>query len=158
MSDSNELERIMQGLRQRAGLTEENTPQIDSKPQAQTRPQDTTLISFPEESIPMLTEVVQVPRYSKANLPESIDEVGFAALADRVEQNVMERLLRRSEQHLEERIKIDLAAVFERATQTLAADLQATLSQSIRDMVSSAVSDELTRLQSEITFGNRQKL
>jgi hypothetical protein len=155
MSDSKELDRIMQGLRERVGLTEENKP--IAKPKDETEAPSSGLTSFPEDSIPMLTEVVQVPRYSKANLPDNIDDVGFAALSDRVEQNVMERLLLRSEQHLEERIKTDLAAVLERATQTLTADLQATLSQSIRDMVSSAVSDELTRLQSEITFGNRQK-
>ncbi len=155
MSDSKELDRIMQGLRERAGLTDDNKP--ISKPKSETETPAGGLASFPEDSIPMLTEVVQVPRYSKANLPDNIDDVGFAALSDRVEQNVMERLLLRSEQHLEERIKTDLAVVLERATQTLTADLQATLSQSIRDMVSSAVSDELTRLQSEITFGNRQK-
>jgi hypothetical protein len=155
MSDSKELDRIMQGLRKRAGLTEENN--AIPEPKSETDIPAGGLASFPEDSIPMLTEVVQVPRYSKANLPDNIDDVGFAALSDRVEQNVMERLLLRSEQHLEERIKTDLAAVLERATQTLTADLQATLSQSIRDMVSSAVSDELTRLQSEITFGNRQK-
>jgi hypothetical protein len=155
MSDSKELDRIMQGLRERAGLTDDNKP--ISKPKNETETLAGGLASFPEDSIPMLTEVVQVPRYSKANLPDNIDDVGFAALSDRVEQNVMERLLLRSEQHLEERIKTDLAAVLERATRTLTADLQATLSQSIRDMVSSAVSDELTRLQSEITFGNRQK-
>lgn len=155
MSDSKELDRIMQGLRERAGLTDENKP--ISKLKNETETPAGSLATFPEDSIPMLTEVVQVPRYSKANLPDNIDDVGFAALSDRVEQNVMERLLLRSEQHLEERIKTDLAAVLERATQTLTADLQATLSQSIRDMVSSAVSDELTRLQSEITFGNRQK-
>jgi hypothetical protein len=155
MSDSKELDRIMQGLRERAGLTDENKP--ISKLKNETETPAGGLATFPEDSIPMLTEVVQVPRYSKANLPDNIDDVGFAALSDRVEQNVMERLLLRSEQHLEERIKTDLAAVLERATRTLTADLQATLSQSIRDMVSSAVSDELTRLQSEITFGNRQK-
>ena len=146
VADHNEIERVMQVLRERAGLS-------GSAPSAP-RPQ-AALQTLPEDNIPMLTEVVQVPRYNKPDLPDAIDEVKWGALADRVEQNVMERILKRSETLLEAQLKDDLSTVLERAASTLAADLHATLSQSIRDMVSRAVTDELTRLQTEISLGKR---
>jgi hypothetical protein len=149
MTDSNEIERIMQVLRDRAGIR-------DDAPKQVTINEDVALVTLPDDNIPMLTEVVQVPRYSKNELPKAIDDVQFAALSDRVEQNVMERILRHSEQLLDAKLKEDLAPVLQRVTETLVADLKTTLSQSIRDMVSNAVTDELTRLQSEITFGKRQ--
>jgi hypothetical protein len=166
MTDSNEIERIMQVLRDRAGIREDTN--FDAKKLEPARALKTTgdksleinhdvaLVTLPDDNIPMLTEVVQVPRYSKSELPKAIDDVQFAALSERVEANVMERILRHSEQLLDARLKIDLESVLQRATETLAADLKTTLSQSIRDLVSHAVSEELTRLQSEITFGTRK--
>jgi hypothetical protein len=165
MTDSNEIERIMQVLRDRAGIRDDSN--FDAQKHESTKTvkgaippsieinESVALVTLPDDNIPMLTEVVQVPRYSKAELPKAIDDVQFAALSDRVEHNVMERILRHSEQLLDAKLKEDLAPVLQRATETLVADLKTTLSQSIRDMVSNAVADELTRLQSEITFGKR---
>lgn len=171
MTDHNEIERVMQVLRERAGLSGSglgsgsgsvdlirdigtvDSPKSSTSNELNTR--GYSVESLPEDNIPMLTEVVQVPRYNKPDLPDALDEVKWGALADRVEQNVMERILRRSEALLESQLKEDLNTVLERATSTLAADLHATLSQSIRDMVSRAVTDELTRLQTEISLGKR---
>jgi hypothetical protein len=163
MTDSNEIERIMQVLRDRAGIRDDSNfdeqkidsaiaGKINTNPQVEIN-ENVALVTLPDDNIPMLTEVVQVPRYSKTELPKTIDDVQFSALSDRVEHNVMERILRHSEQLLDAKLKDDLAPVLQRATETLVADLKTTLSQSIRDMVSNAVADELTRLQSEITFG-----
>jgi hypothetical protein len=149
MTDSTEIERIMQVLRDRAGMPDESPKPRAAEPQ--------TIVTLPEDNIPMLTEVVQVPRYSKNVLPQAIDDVQWTALSEKVQVNVMERLLRRSEQLIDAHLKQDLAVIIARATETLAADLQSTLSQSIRDMVSAAVADELTRLQSEITFSQHSK-
>jgi hypothetical protein len=171
MTDSNEIERIMQVLRDRAGIQPGNNQDSSREnnrenswdntkrdsPKSVEINHDVALVTLPDDNIPMLTEVVQVPRYSKAELPKAIDDVQFAALSERVEVNVMERILRHSEQLLDARLKADLESVLQRATETLAADLKTTLSQSIRDMVSHAVSEELTRLQSEITFGKRKE-
>jgi hypothetical protein len=165
MTDSNEIERIMQVLRDRAGIRDGSnvdSETVDSTKHGKTKAvppveinESVTLVTLPDDNIPMLTEVVQVPRYSKTELPKTIDDVQFAALSDRVEHNVMERILRHSEQLLDAKLKDDLTPVLQRAMETLVADLKTTLSQSIRDMVSNAVADELTRLQSEITFGKR---
>jgi hypothetical protein len=165
MTDSNEIERIMQVLRDRAGIRDDSVfdaknsdPPKSSKTGNETLvdlSHNVGLVTLPDDNIPMLTEVVQVPRYSKTELPKEIDDVQFAALSDRVEQNVLERILRHSEQILDAKLKEDLSPVLQRATETLVADLKTTLSHSIREMVSNAVADELTRLQSEITFGKR---
>jgi hypothetical protein len=160
MTDSNEIERIMQVLRDRAGIRDDEPnkpkPKADSPTESGGQNNSSaTLVTLPDDNIPMLTEVVQVPRYSKAELPKAIDDIQFAALSERVERNVMERILRHSEQILDAQLRDDLSSVIQRATETLAADLKTTLSQSIRDMVARAVEDELTRLQSEITFGKQ---
>jgi hypothetical protein len=165
MTDSNEIERIMQVLRDRAGIRDNSNFDAQKLESSKVDKTNTTspveinenvaLVTLPDDNIPMLTEVVQVPRYSKTELPKTIDDVQFSALSDRVEHNVMERILRHSEQLLDAKLKDDLAPVLQRAMETLVADLKTTLSQSIRDMVSNAVADELTRLQSEITFGKR---
>lgn len=165
MTDSNEIERIMKVLRDRAGIRDATTSddhQPDSPKPEKHEPlrdieinHDIALVTLPDDNIPMLTEVVQVPRYSKTELPKAIDDVQFAALSERVEHNVMERILRHSEKLFDAKLKEDLSPILQRATETLVADLKTTLSQSIRDMVSNAVADELTRLQSEITFGKR---
>jgi hypothetical protein len=162
MTDSTEIERIMQVLRDRAGMQNDlsETPaearfrEID---RPSYRPSVPSLVTVPEDSIPMLTEVVEVPRYSSTELPEAIDDVQWAALSERVELNVMERMLRRTEQMIDAKLNQDLSQVIARATQTLSADLATTISESIRDLVSNAVADELTRLQSEITFGLYKK-
>jgi hypothetical protein len=165
MTDPNEIERIMQVLRDRAGIRDDSNfdaQKLESSKVEKTIStsqveinENVALVTLPDDNIPMLTEVVQVPRYSKTELPKAIDDVQFSALSERVEHNVMERILRHSEQLLDAKLKDDLAPVLQRATETLIADLKTTLSQSIRDMVSNAVADELTRLQSEITFGKR---
>jgi hypothetical protein len=152
MTDSTEIERIMQVLRDRAGMPDAPQSKPSYRPTAVPN-----LVTVPEDSIPMLTEVVEVPRYSRTELPDAIDDVQWAALSERVERNVMERMLRRTEQMIDAKLNQDLTLVIARATQTLSADLATTISESIRDLVSNAVADELTRLQSEITFGLHKK-
>ncbi len=99
---------------------------------------------------PTLTEVVQVPRYSSAELPDSLADIDWADLAQRVRENVLERLMRRSEQMLEPQLRTTLDAITARACESLAGELNATLSQMIRDVVARSVNEELTRLHTEI--------
>jgi hypothetical protein len=103
-----------------------------------------------EENFPMLTEVVHVPRYSKTELPDTLSEVDWAQLALRVRENVLERLMRRSELLLDSQMKATLQTITERAAESLAAQLHDSLSQLIRDIVARAVNEELTRLHTEI--------
>jgi len=98
----------------------------------------------------MLTEIVQVPRYAPEELPKSLADVSWADLAERVRENVTERRVRRSEALLDAKLRESLQTVIDRAADSLAAELRASLSQTVRDVVARAVKEELTRLHAEI--------
>jgi hypothetical protein len=104
----------------------------------------------PDEAIPMLTEIVQVPRYAEEELPGTLGEVDWAALAERVRENVTEGLARRSQALIDAQLRESLQSVIDRAAESLAAELRATMTQVVRDIVSRAVTEELTRVHAEI--------
>ena len=110
-----------------------------------------------DEPIPMLTEVVQVPRYDSEDLPQSLAEVDWGDLAQRVRENVLERLLRRSDALLDAQLQDTLVPVLERAAETVAHELHDALNRMIRDIVARAVTEELTRLHAEIAKRNRSR-
>jgi hypothetical protein len=103
-----------------------------------------------DEAIPMLTEIVQVPRYAAEELPGTLGDVDWAGLAERVRENVTERLARRSQALLDTELRESLQAVIDRAAESLAAELRATMTQVVRDIVARAVTEELTRVHAEI--------
>ena len=105
--------------------------------------------------IPMLTEVVQVPRYDTEDLPQTLAEVDWGDLGQRVRENVLERLLRRSDALLDAQLQNTLTPVLERAAETVAHELHDALNRMIRDIVARAVTEELTRLHAEIAKRNR---
>ncbi len=108
-----------------------------------------------DEPIPMLTEVVQVPRYDTEDLPQSLADIDWGDLSQRVRENVLERLLRRSDALLDAQLQSTLAPVLERAAETVAHELHDALNRMIRDIVARAVTEELTRLHTEIARRNR---
>ena len=103
-----------------------------------------------DDAIPMLTEVVEVPRYDRSELPRTLVEIDWAQLAMRVRENVLEGLLGRSDAMLDAQLRSSLQAVIGRATASLAADLGTTLEQLIRDLVARAVTEEITRVHDEV--------
>lgn len=107
-------------------------------------------VSSTDLAFPTLTEVMSVPRYPAEDLPESIASVNWTSLESKVRENVMERLVRRSELMLDERLKATLEPIAQRAVESFAAELQTEISQMVRDVVARAVNEELTRLQTEI--------
>lgn len=107
-------------------------------------------VDLPDDAIPMLTEVVELPRYDAAELPRALTDVDWAQLALRVQENVLERLLRRSEALIDDEMQAGIDAVLSRATESLATELRLTLGQLVRDLVGRAVTDELTRVHDEI--------
>lgn len=100
--------------------------------------------------IPMLTDVLHPPRYPASELPTSLAQVDWAAFSQRVQDNVLERLMRRSDAMLAASLHQTLGVVLERATRSLALELEDVLSRSIRELVARAVSDELNRVHAEI--------
>ncbi len=111
----------------------------------------------PDEPIPMLTEVVQVPRYDQEELPKTLADVDWGDLAQRVRENVLERLLRRSDALLDAQLQQSLAPVLERAAETIALEMHDALNRMIRDIVARSVTEELTRLHAEIARRNRSR-
>jgi uncharacterized membrane-anchored protein YjiN (DUF445 family) len=108
-----------------------------------------------DEAIPMLTEIVQVPRYTPEELPETLSEVDWAELGERVRENVTERLTRRSQALLDSQLRGTLEVVLDRAAESLAAELHESLTQMVRDIVGRAVTEELTRVHAEIARRKR---
>jgi hypothetical protein len=103
-----------------------------------------------DDAIPMLTEIVEVPRYDRSELPRTLVEIDWAQLAMRVRENVLEGLLGRSDAMLDAQLRASLQTVIGRATESLAADLGTTLEQLIRDLVARAVTEEITRVHDEV--------
>lgn len=104
-----------------------------------------------DEQVPMLTDVLQVPRYQPGDLPAALDDVNWTALTERVRDNVMERLMRKSTQLLDERVADTLQVVIERATANLNLELRDALTTMIKDIVARAVDEELSRVHNEIS-------
>lgn len=103
-----------------------------------------------DDAIPLLTEVLEAPRYRAPDLPASLDDVDWSALSRQVQDNVLERLMRRSEALFEQSLRGTLDAVIERAAAQLRLELQGAVSQLTRDVVARAVAEELARVQAEI--------
>ncbi len=104
-----------------------------------------------DQQVPMLTDVLQVPRYQGSELPQHFDDVDWPMLAERIRDNVMERLMRKSSEMLEERIADILQIVIERNTENLRLELRDSMSLMIKEIVTKAVADELNRVHTEIS-------
>lgn len=127
-----------------------DTPRPDTDPTGPTPSAPRGAEPGPDEAIPMLTDIVQVPRYAAGDLPASLGDVDWAELAERVRENVTERLTRRSQALLDAQMLESLQTVVDRAAESLAAELRASLSQMVRDVVARAVTEEITRVHAEI--------
>jgi hypothetical protein len=103
------------------------------------------------DSIPMLTEVVTTQRYAPEHIPSSVSQVDWAGLAERIRDNVGERLVRRTRNLLDTRLQDKVQALVDRATESLVTELRGSLDQLVRDLVDRAVTEELSRLHTEIT-------
>ena len=103
-----------------------------------------------DESIPLLTEVVEIPRYGGAELPASLADVDWAALSQQVQDNVFERLMQRSTQLFDTQVRAAITPVLDRAARQLSADLESAVTQLTRELVEHAIADELARVHAEI--------
>ncbi|MDO5057916.1 MAG: hypothetical protein Q4E06_11425 [Lautropia sp.] len=115
---------------------------------------DARAINQDEDSIPMLTDVVNVQRYHPEQLPRNFEDVDWGELAGQVRENVLERLLRRGDILLDAQVSQALAPVISRAIETMSRDMHDTLNRLIRDIVARAVTEEITRLHAEMARQN----
>ena len=108
-----------------------------------------------DDAVPTLTEIVHVPRYGAPDLPPSLADVDWAALTQRIQDNVLGRLMRRSELLFGAQLRSTLKSVLDRTAEQMSAELQVTLSQLTRDLVARAVAEEITRVHDEIARRER---
>lgn len=100
-----------------------------------------------DETIPVLTDVVRLPRDPEPEpaVPAFSDE-DWAALAARVETSVTERMLLHAGPMLDDSLDSMLTNLLQRAGAQLAQDLHDVFSHLVRDLVARAVTEELTML------------
>lgn len=129
-------------------------PPPPAQPPARPTLRDARVVGDDEDSIPMLTDVVNVQRYHPDQLPRNFEDVDWSALAGQVRENVLERLLRRGDILLDAQIGNALAPVISRAVETMSRDMHDTLNRLVRDIVARAVTEEITRLHAEMARQN----
>ncbi|TFW10407.1 hypothetical protein E4K72_01090 [Oxalobacteraceae bacterium OM1] len=115
-----------------------------------------------DAGIPVLTEVIETPAASPAEpvsaevpaAPATLEQqaVVFDDEAwDRMERDVRERVLyqvlERIDFVLEQRVRDSLADVLQTAVERLADEIRGGLHQSVRELVTRAVAQEITKLQ-----------
>ena len=83
-----------------------------------------------------------------APLPAPMSEDEWQRMERRVRERILGQLLSRTDAMLEERIRNSVAGVLEQAVDSLAATLRASLHKTLEDVVSRAVAQEISRLQS----------
>ena len=83
-----------------------------------------------------------------APLPAPMSEDEWHRMERRVRERILGQLLSRTDAMLEERIRSSVAGVLEQAVDSLAATLRASLHKTLEDVVSRAVAQEISRLQS----------
>lgn len=103
-----------------------------------------------DDAIPMLTEVVQVPRYAQRELPDSLGAVDWAALEQRVQDNVLERLALRSDALLDDNLDAALRTVIGRAVEQLSSELRDAVSRLTRELVAQAVAEEIDQVHAQM--------
>ncbi len=105
-----------------------------------------------DETIPLLTEVLELPPELDDGLPRTLDEVDWSRLALQVREQVLDDLLRQPERFLDEPLRERVQRVVERGTRALAIEIRASVEESVREAIALAVAEELTRVQAEILY------
>ena len=88
------------------------------------------------------------PSAASLPLPAPMSEDEWQRMERRVRERILGQLLSRTDAMLEERIRSGVAGVLEQAVDGLAATLRASLHKTLEDVVSRAVAQEISRLQS----------
>lgn len=103
-----------------------------------------TAPAMPAPPRPAPTELA--PRAEALAAP--INDEEWQRMERRVRERILGQLMSRTDAMLEERIRASLGGVIEQAIEGLAASLRLSLHKTLEDVVSRAVAQEITRLQS----------
>ena len=103
-------------------------------------------------AVPAMPAVVEAPAQpavvQATLLPAAMSEDEWQRMERRVRERVLGQLLSRTDAMLEERIRASVAGVLQQAVDGLATTLRASLHKTLEDVVSRAVAQEISRLQS----------
>ena len=99
------------------------------------------------EAIPMLTEIVEVPVYSAANLPATLREIDWDEVAGRVRRQVSEHLAERIGAALNLELQKALQTALAPAVDTISRTLHETLRQRMQAAIDEAVALEIARVR-----------
>ncbi len=99
---------------------------------------------------PAMPAVVEAPAQpvQATPVPAAMSEDEWQRMERRVRERILGQLLSRTDAMLEERIRASVAGVLQQAVDGLAATLRASLHKTLEDVVSRAVAQEISRLQS----------
>jgi hypothetical protein len=103
----------------------------------------------------MLTEVIQLDDAETATAAGRTGSMEDAELERRIIEEILERLARRSEVVLDQRLQQTLTPVLQGVAETVTRELHDSLAPMIRDIVARTIADELARLRSQAAEGNR---
>ena len=100
------------------------------------------------ESIPKLTEVLPLP--AKSPTPsDGLNDEQWRKLSLDVERSVLQRMLRRTDGFVEGPLAEQFEEMIDRGTERLMAEIKSTLRQAVRESVSRAIAEELSRIRSD---------
>ncbi len=102
-----------------------------------------------DDPIPLLTEVIAIPDAAPAEQPAPLPGTDRAVLARQVHDDMLERLLGRTDALFEESLRTTLDAIVARAAAQLQAELQPALTQLARELIARALAEELAALQAQ---------
>jgi len=118
-----------------------------------------------DANIPVLTEVIDLPPAEAAHPAEAfsgdgsddaaettapprlISEADWLALEQQIKENVLKQVLTRVDFVLEHRVRDTLADVLQTAVESLAQDIRAGLKNSLEDVVTRALSQEIAKIK-----------
>ena len=121
------------------------------------------------DAFPVLSEPFYIPNKPRHSIPpveqdiiaplafNNAPQTDWAALEKSLNEKILRQLQTRIDQVIEHRIKEGLAEVLTLAVNNLSSQLRAGLTKSLEDVIQRAVSQEISKLQSNQTKSNQTK-
>lgn len=130
------------------GYASPQTIGIQYGPPAQFAPSYPLPLKPAASSLPHWVPTETSPAEAAVTPAALMDEDEWLRMERRLRERILGQLLSRTDAMLEERIRSSVAGVLEQAVDSLAATLRASLHKTLEDVVSRAVAQEISRLQS----------
>lgn len=101
------------------------------------------------QSIPKLTEVLPAMASNKPQRDQQMSEQDWQRMSFQLERNVLQRMLRRTDGFVDGPLADQLDEMLDRGAERLMADIKTTLQQAVRESVSRAIAEELSKIRAD---------